>query len=132
MQKRFAATIVVTILASTGAIFITNQAAAGLDPIELAKDKKSFVFAQSQKRFTPWGFNYDRDSAGRLLEDYWDDEWDKVEAHFAQMKKLGANVVRIHLQFGRFMAGADKPNAKALGRLTKLLQLADAPNSISI
>jgi len=23
-----------------------------------------------------WGFNYDRDDAGRLLEDYWEKEWD--------------------------------------------------------
>ena len=29
------------------------------------------------------------------------------------MKKLGANVVRIHLQLGKFMEAADKPNEKA-------------------
>ena len=33
------------------------------------------------------------------------------------MKKLGANVVRIHLQIGKFMDGPDKPNDKALDRL---------------
>ena len=45
--------------------------------------------------------------------------------HFGQMKKLGANVVRIHLQLGKFMDGPDKPNAKALDRLGKLLELAE-------
>ena len=30
--------------------------------------------------FVPWGFNYDHDETGRLIEDYWDDEWAKVEA----------------------------------------------------
>jgi hypothetical protein len=44
--------------------------------------------------FVPWGFNYDHDEKGRLIEDYWEKEWQKVEADFAQMKKLGANVVR--------------------------------------
>jgi Cellulase (glycosyl hydrolase family 5) len=48
-----------------------------------------------------------------------------VEAHFGQMKKLGANVVRIHLQLGKFMDGPDKANQKALDRLWKLLQLAE-------
>src|SRR3984893_5480605 len=41
------------------------------------------------------------------------------------MKKLGANVVRIHLQLGKFMDGPDKPNTKALDRLGKLLALAE-------
>jgi hypothetical protein len=91
----------------------------------VAKDKKSFVLEPSGKPFTPWGFNYDHDPAGRLIEDYWDKEWDEVEAHFRQMKKLNANVVRIHLQVGKFMDAADKANDKALERLGKLLALAE-------
>src|SRR5262245_46086134 len=41
------------------------------------------------------------------------------------MKKLGANVVRVHLQLGKFMDGPDKPRARALDRLGKLLGLAE-------
>src|SRR5262249_61195905 len=41
------------------------------------------------------------------------------------MKKLGAKVVRVHLQLGKFMDGPDKPNGKALNRLGKLLDLAE-------
>jgi hypothetical protein len=41
------------------------------------------------------------------------------------MKKLGANVVRIHLQLGKFMDGPAKANAKALDRLGALLRLAE-------
>ena len=93
--------------------------------VAVSKDKKGFVLEQSSKPFTPWGFNYDHDAEGRLLEDYWDKEWDKVETHFGQMKKLGANVVRIHLQLGKFMEAADKPNKEALDRLTKLVSLAE-------
>ena len=74
-----------------------------------------------RRPFVPWGFNYDHDAEGRLIEDYWDEEWPTVEAHFGQMKKLGANVVRVHLQLGKFMDGPDKANEKALARLGKLL-----------
>jgi hypothetical protein len=93
--------------------------------IVVSKDKKGFVQESTGRPFVPWGFNYDRDWAGRLLEDYWEDEWATVETHFAQMKKLGANVVRVHLQFGRFMAGPDKANEKQLKRLARLVRLAE-------
>jgi hypothetical protein len=93
--------------------------------IQVSKDRKGFVLEGTEKVFVPWGFNYDHDEKGRLLEDYWDAEWAAVETHFGQMKKLGANVVRIHLQFGKFMEAADKPNARALDRLGQLLRLAE-------
>jgi hypothetical protein len=94
--------------------------------IQVSKGKKGFVLEPSGKPFTPWGFNYDHDTDGRLIEDYWESEWSKVETHFAQMKKLGANVVRVHLQFGKFMEGPGKPNEKALDRLSKLVGLAES------
>jgi Cellulase (glycosyl hydrolase family 5) len=93
--------------------------------VQVSKDKKGFVLDPHGRPFVPWGFNYDHDETGRLLEDYWEDEWPTVEAHFGQMKKLGANVVRVHLQLGQFMDGPDKPNGKALDRLGKLLALAE-------
>jgi hypothetical protein len=111
-----------------GVVFASLSAPVQADDmpfVAVAKDKKSFVLESSGKPFTPWGFNYDRDHGGRLLEDYWETEWATVEAHFGQMKKLGANVVRIHLQFGKFMAGADKADEKALDRLGQLLRLAE-------
>jgi hypothetical protein len=92
----------------------------------VSKDKKGFVLEPAGKKFIPWGFNYDHDAKGRLIEDYWTDEWAKVERDFRQMKKLGANVVRVHLQLGKFMDAADKPNGQALDRLEKLLALAEA------
>ena len=99
--------------------------AKDMEPIQIAKDKHSFVLADSGRRFMPWGFNYDHDSDGRLIEDYWDGEWATVDKAFADMHKLGANVVRIHLQFGKFMDAADKPNDKQLDRLGNLLKLAE-------
>jgi hypothetical protein len=102
------------------------QASAGeMEFIRVANDKGSFVLEKSGGKFAPWGFNYDHDEAGRLLEDYWEKEWPKVEEDFAEMKRLGANVVRVHPQFGKFMEAADKPNKAALDQLARLLALAE-------
>jgi Cellulase (glycosyl hydrolase family 5) len=93
--------------------------------VQVGLNKKSFALQPSGQAFMPWGFNYDHDNEGRLLEDYWETAWDKVEAHLGQMKRLGANVVRIHLQLGKFMEAPDKPNASALELLAKLVGLAE-------
>src|ERR1700733_13065135 len=47
----------------------------------------------------------DRDYRRRLLEEYWSTEWPTVEQDFREMKKLGANVVRVDLLcwLGAFM-----------------------------
>lgn len=105
---------------------LVGQAQAEEMPwVKVGKDQKSFVLDPTGKKFTPWGFNYDHDDRGRLLEDYWESEWATVEEDFREMRTLGANVIRIHLQFGKFMDAPDKPNEKALDRLTKLLALAE-------
>src|SRR4051794_11272819 len=91
--------------------------APGLEPVRLSADKHTLLLADSGRRFVPWGFNYDHDADGRLIKDYWDSDWPNVEKAFADMHKLGANVVRVHLQFGKFMDAADKPNGKQLDRL---------------
>ncbi len=93
--------------------------------VAVARDGKGFVLDPSGKPFTPWGFNYDHDARGRLIEDYWADEWDAVEGDFREMRQLGANVVRVHLQFGKFMDGPEKPSEESLERLGKLLALAE-------
>src|SRR5262249_2575850 len=102
-----------------------SKRAEAMERIVVGKDRKSFALARSGKRFTPWGFNYDHDEKGRLIEDYWQNEWAKVAKDFAAMRKLGANVVRVHLQLGKFRDAADRPNAKALDRLGDLLKLAE-------
>jgi hypothetical protein len=98
---------------------------AEMERIKVAPDGKSFALASSGRPFVPWGFNYDHDDSGRLIEDYWEAQWPSVERHFRQMKALGANVVRIHLQVGKFMEAADRPRAKGLEQLGRLLKLAE-------
>lgn len=109
-------------------ILLIGAASSGpvKDRIRTGSDGKSFAFEPSGKPFVPRGFNYDRDFSGRLLEDYWEAEWATVQQDFAEMKALGANVVRIHLQFGRFMETASKPNRKALDRLERLVTHAES------
>ncbi len=102
-----------------------QAAAAEMEFIRVADDKHSFALAESGRKFVVWGVNYDHDETGRLLEDYWEAEWPKVEEDFAEIKALGANVVRIHLQVGKFLDAADKPRASSLERLGKLLALAE-------
>ena len=87
-----------------------------LKSVRVAPDHRGFVLEDGSP-FVAWGFNYDRDEKGRLLEDYWATEWPKVEEDFREMKDLGANVVRLHLQLGKFMRQPDEPNEVALTRL---------------
>ncbi len=99
--------------------------AAELEPVQLAEDGKGFVLAGSGRPFVVWGVNYDHDRTGRLIEDYWQDEWATVVEDFAEIKALGANVVRVHLQLGQFMHSADRPNGAALRQLARLVALAE-------
>jgi len=99
--------------------------AADLDLVQVAADNRSFVLEKSGREFVPWGFNYDHDGPGRLIEDYWDDEWPMVAEDFREMKELGATVVRIHLQFGKFMDSPDEPNRHSLRQLARLVKLAE-------
>lgn len=100
-------------------------AGAKLECIRPGADGTQFVGAESGARFIAWGCNYDHDASGRLLEDYWQEEWSTVVEDFREMKALGANVVRIHLQLGRFMDAPDRPNEKALEQLRRLLRSAE-------
>ncbi len=96
----------------------------GLEFVRVADNGRHFAFGESGKRFIAWGFNYDHDDNGRLIEDYWLDEWTAVEEDFAEMKELGANVVRVHLQTAKFMKSPTEPDEVSLGQLSKLLELA--------
>src|SRR6185436_8973787 len=63
---------------------------------------------------------------GQLAEEDWHTPagWTRIETDFREMKKLGASVVRWHLQFETFMAAPDRSKPEALALLKKLLALA--------
>lgn len=100
-------------------------AADALEHVRVSDDGTHFVHGPSAARFIAWGVNYDHDHKGRLLDEYWIDEWPTVVEDFHEIKSLGANCVRVHLQFGKFMDAPETPNAAALEQLSKLLQLAE-------
>lgn len=64
-------------------------------------------------------------NAGRLMEDFWETDWETFAADLRELKALGANVVRVHLQFGKFMAAPNQPNRSALKQLERMLRLAE-------
>ena len=98
---------------------------AELPAIRVSSDGTHFISCDSGTSFRPMGFNYDHDADGRLLEDYWHAEWDRVENDFRDMQSLGANVVRIHLQFGKFMKSPTEANAEELNQLQRMMTLAE-------
>ena len=102
-----------------------TEAGATLGAVRLGEDGRRFVNVRTGKRFIAWGFNYDHDDAGRLIEDYWDEAWPTIVEDFGEMKTLGANVVRVHLQTARFMKTPDEVDAKALEQLARLVELAE-------
>ncbi len=96
---------------------------APLPAVQINSKGSGFVSGDPPRIFRPWGLNYG--NAGRLIEDFWEKEWATVEGDFHAMKALGANVVRVHLQFAKFMQSATKPDAAALAKLADLLALAE-------
>lgn len=84
---------------------------------------RGFLLAESRHPFHPWGFNYG--NTGRLMEDFWDTDWTTLADDFREMRALGANVVRVHLQVGKFMEAPDRANAHGLAQFARLLALAE-------
>ena len=93
--------------------------------IRTSTDKTHFVCDGTDNSFVPWGFNYDHDDAGRLLEYYWADDWAKVTNDFREMKSLGANVVRVSPQLCCLMKSPGQPDETNLARLGMLVRLAE-------
>ena len=107
-------------------LLMTSVATAEpLDYLRVSDDGTHFVRSESGEQFIVWGVNYDHDGSGRLLDEYWIDEWETVGEDFREIKALGANCVRIHLQVGKLMDAPNKPNAAAIERLTRLVKLAE-------
>lgn len=103
----------------------TSVVAADLPRIRVSSDGSHFVAGENNESIVLRGFNYDHDAEGHLIEDYWHDQWSTVLEDFGEMKELGANVVRIHLQLPKFMTSATEPNEKNLAKLKELITLAE-------
>ncbi len=96
---------------------------APMERIAIAPGARGFAQIPSGRAFIPWGLNYG--NAGRLMEDFWQCEWQTLADDLREMRDLGANVARIHLQFGKFMTAPDQPDPTSLDLLGRLLQEAE-------
>jgi endo-1,4-beta-mannosidase len=94
--------------------------------IKVSPDGSHFIYGTTGHKFVVWGVNYDHDDLGNLIEDYWDNDWAAVVKDFNGIKQLGANVVRVHIQFAKFMVSPGKPNEHSLKQLVRLANLAQS------
>ncbi len=117
-------TILALSLCSCGAIS-GNAGKVALEWIRPSEDGSGFVRVGSGEKFLAWGVNYDHDDSGRLIEDYWRGEWPTVVEDFKEIKALGANVVRIHLQTAKFMRTPTQPDKASLEQLARLVKMAE-------
>jgi hypothetical protein len=95
-----------------------------MEAVRVSADGRGFELSPSGKRFTPWGFNYDRTGKTLIFEVKSDPDWAAIREDFGEMKGMGANVVRIHLQFARLMKGPAEADERRLAELDRLLALA--------
>lgn len=91
--------------------------------VVVAEGGRGFVLEGTKQVFHPWGMNYG--NHGRLMEDFWGADWETLEGDFRELRELGANVVRVHLQFGKFMRSPTEPDRHALAQFARLLRLAE-------
>src|SRR5687768_9102047 len=75
-------------------------------------------FTLGGRPWTPWGFNYDHDSDSKLMEEYWEQDWERLAGDFREMKALGATVVRVHLQLSRFLKSPAESDVDSLDRFS--------------
>ena len=100
----------------------SSPTAPSMERVRISEDGLKFVMADSGAKFTPWGFNFVGEF-GRIVEEYWEDDWSGVEQDFQRMRALGANVVRLHLQVGTYMKTAREVDSDALDLLRRTLDL---------
>ena len=103
-------------------VLLFGSYAAAMEPVRVSQDGRGFELVRSHRSFVPWGLNYGHPD--QLIEDFWNTDWPSVERDFHYLRSIGANVVRVHLQFGKFMDAPDRPNRSSLNRLGDVLKLA--------
>ena len=97
-----------------------------IDPLPSLEIQGNKFVDESGKEIILWGFNYDR-STETLMEDHWgeDDFWDNFKDDFYEMKAFGANVVRLHLQYNKYMDSPTDPNIEAFNNLSMMVKVAE-------
>ena len=113
------------LLTLTLLLLFSCQTKSSVDRIIIGSSGSSFVKESSGAEFRIKGVNYDRDWKHRLIEDYWHHEWQTIVKDFQEMKDMGINAVRIHLQINKFIPEPNKVDPKEISKLKDLLALAE-------
>ncbi len=81
---------------------------------------------ESGNTFRAWGLNYGAGGGG-LTESFWTSEsrWEELAKDWKDMKGLGANVVRVHLQAHEFLLDTETVNTAAIDNLKRLTNLSE-------
>jgi len=82
---------------------------------------------ESGRTFRVWGLNYGAGGGDGLTAHFWTSEsgWEELTKDWYDMKGLGANTVRVHLQAHEFLLDAETVNAGAIENLQRLVSLSE-------
>jgi len=117
-----------TLVSSCSDDLPTPPALTNSTPISKISINSSNEFVRADgSKIIPWGFNYTNPEGVGLIEDNWYDPgvWQLIQEDIGDMKSMGANIIRLHLQYHRFMIDVNTPNQQALDRLADLVEYAE-------
>ena len=71
------------------ALFLFTYGHAGfaeplMERVRVAPGGHVFALGQTPRIFRPWGMNYG--NAGRLMEDFWNEEWETIAGDFHELE----------------------------------------------
>jgi len=95
-----------------------------VDIVRVGRDGWGFVEGGDARPLVPWGCNYYDPFTGwapHLWEQF--DEA-RVRGHYAQMRSIGVNTVRIFSTLMATLSGPDQPNADGLAKIARMLDIA--------
>lgn len=104
---------------------LSAPSALGPERIAVGAGGRSFIGGRSARAFVPWGVMYEG-----LADQVWTTNWDLFVDNLRDIKRLGANTVRLLLEFHSFVDAPSTgfpngtPNVAALNRLADVIELA--------
>lgn len=94
-----------------------------LPQLVIDSQKVCFIHKETKEIFVPYGVNYDHDKDFKLIEQFWTDT-KKISKAFSEIKSMGFNIVRIHVQQFILQKGKDEFDDKELSNLDVLIKIA--------
>lgn len=109
-------------------LFLSLKAySENLTKISVAKGKTYFIKAQTNELFFPYGVNFDHNRDYILLEDFWTDK-EYINTVFKDIKQMGFNIVRIHLQQFKLQISKEIIDNQVLNKITEVVDIAKKYN----